>query len=338
MEHAFTGRRILATFAAVGAALAGGTVGFRYLTDEAWDDAFYRAVITASLFGLDSRPEGRGAEALTLALVFAGVAIFGYIGALIVEAITRGVVTGAIAERRRRRTIEQLREHYIICGYGRVGRQVGEEFADAGVPFVVLDFNEDVLEEAREKNILYVEGNGTEDEDLEAAGLSRARGLVASSDSDADNLYITLSARSMRPELFIVARAADPDAAKKLRLAGADRVVQPYSTAGKEMAKLVLKPQVAAFLDAASATGGPDLRFEEIEVGSTSDQVGKTIKQVDIRGRTGALVIALRKHDGTFDTTPQPDAALDVGDVMICVGTAEELGSLEELFTQRLGR
>nr|MDP9490924.1 NAD-binding protein [Actinomycetota bacterium] len=252
--------------------------------------------------------------------------------------ITRGVVTGAIAERRRRRTIEQLQDHYIICGYGRVGRQVGEEFADAGVPFVVLDFNEDVLEEAREKNVLYVEGNGTEDEDLEEAGLSRARGLVASSDSDADNLYITLSARSMRPELFIVARAADPDAAKKLRLAGADRVVQPYSTAGKEMAKLVLKPQVAAFLDAASATGGPDLRFEEIEVGSTSDQVGKTIKQVDIRGRTGALIIALRKHDGTFDTTPQPDAALDVGDVMICVGTAEELGSLEELFTQRLAR
>lgn len=329
---------MLATFAAVGAALAGGTVGFRYLADEAWDDAFYRAVITASLFGLDSRPEGRGAEALTLALVFAGVAIFGYIGALIVEAITRGVVTGAIAERRRRRTIEQLQDHYIICGYGRVGRQVGDEFADAGVPFVVLDFNEDVLEEAREKNVLYVEGNGTEDEDLEEAGLSRARGLVASSDSDADNLYITLSARSIRPDIFIVARAADPDAAKKLRLAGADRVVQPYSTAGKEMAKLVLKPQVAAFLDAASATGGPDLRFEEIEVGSTSDQVGKTIKQVDIRGRTGALIIALRKHDGTFDTTPQPDAALDVGDVMICVGTAEELGSLEELFTQRLGR
>lgn len=338
MENAFTGRRILATFAAVGAALAGGTAGFRYLADEAWGDAFYRAVITASLFGLDSRPEGRGAEALTLTLVFAGVAIFGYIGALIVEAITRGVVTGAIAERRRRRTIEQLRDHYIICGYGRVGRQVGDEFADAGVPFVVLDFNEDVLEEAREKNVLYVEGNGTEDEDLEEAGLSKARGLVASSDSDADNLYITLSARSIRPDLFIVARAADPDAAKKLRLAGADRVVQPYSTAGKEMAKLVLKPQVAAFLDAASATGGPDLRFEEIEVGSTSDQVGKTIKQVDIRGRTGALIIALRKHDGTFDTTPQPDAALDVGDVMICVGTAEELGSLEELFTQRLGR
>jgi voltage-gated potassium channel len=248
------------------------------------------------------------------------------------------VVTGAIAERRRRRTIEQLRDHYIICGYGRVGRQVGDEFADADVPFVVLDFNKDSIEEARENNVLYVEGNGTEDEDLEAAGLSRARGLVASSDSDADNLYITLSARSVRPDLFIVARAADPDAAKKLRLAGADRVVQPYSTAGKEMAKLVLKPQVAAFLDVASATGGPDLRFEEIEVVEGSDPVGKTIKDADIRGRTGALIIALRKQDGTFDTTPQADAVFGIGDVMISVGTAEELGALEELFAKPLGR
>jgi len=183
--------------------------------------------------------------------------------------------------------------------------------------------------------VLYVEGSGIEDEDLREAGLDRATGLVASSDSDADNLYITLSARSVRPDLFIVARAADPDAAKKLRLAGADRVVQPYSTAGKEMAKLVLKPQVAAFLDVASATGGPDLRFEEIEVVEGSDPVGKTIKDADIRGRTGALIIALRKQDGTFDTTPQADAVFGIGDVMISVGTAEELGALEELFAKR---
>jgi len=332
VELAFTPRRIAATFVAVGLTLLAGTLGFRHTLGEAWGDAFYRSVITASLFGLDSRPQGRDAEALTLILVFAGVAIFGYIGALIVEAITRGVVTGAIAERRRRRSIEHLRDHYVICGYGRVGRQIAVEFAEAGVPFVVLDFNADAIEEAREKGLLYVEGNGTEDEDLEAAGLSRARGLVASSDSDADNLYITLSARDARPELFIVARAAYPDAAKKLRLAGADRVVQPYSTAGKEMAKLVLKPQVAAFLDVASATGGPDLRFEEIEVADSSAHVGKSIKEIDISGRTGALVIALRKRDGTFDTTPQPDAVLGPGDVMISVGTKEELGALEELF------
>ncbi|MGH3080559.1 MAG: potassium channel family protein [Gaiellaceae bacterium] len=332
MEQAFSARQILATIGAVVAVLAAGTVGFHQTLSENWADAFYRAVITASLFGLDSRPEGRGAEVLTLFLVFAGLAIFAYIGALIVEAITRGVVTGALAERRRRRTIDQLRDHYIICGYGRVGRQVGDELGDSGVPFVVLDFNPDVLEEAREKNVLYVDGNGTEDEDLAAAGLERARGLVASSDSDSDNLYITLSARNQRPELFIVARASDADAAKKLRLAGADRVVEPYSTAGKEMAKLVLKPQVAAFLDAASATGGHDLRFEEIIVNTASGRTGQSIKQIDVRSKTGALIIAMRKRDGTFDTTPNPDAVIDDGDVIICVGTPAELLLLEELF------
>jgi voltage-gated potassium channel len=155
---------------------------------------------------------------------------------------------------------------------------------------------------------------------------------VASSDSDSDNLYITLSARSAHPDLLIVARAADADAAKKLRLAGADRVVQPYSTAGKEMAKLVLKPQVAAFLDLVSATGGADLRFEEIEVTTASGQTGQSVKELDVRGQTGALIIALRKRDGTFDTTPDPDAIVEDGDVMICVGTQAELLLLEELF------
>ena len=119
---------------------------------------------------------------------------------------------------------------------------------------------------------------------------------------------------------------------RKLRLAGADRVVEPYSTAGKEMAKLVLKPQVAAFLDAASATGGPDLRFEEIIVNAASGRTGQSIKQIDVRSKTGALIIAMRKRDGTFDTTPNPDAVIDDGDVIICVGTPTELLLLEELF------
>lgn len=231
--------------------------------------------------------------------------------------------------------MDRLADHYIICGYGRVGRQVGREFHEAGVPFVVLDFNPDAIQAARGEGVLYVDGNGTEDEDLAAAGLERAQGLVASSDSDADNLYITLSARNQRPELFIVARASDADAAKKLRVAGADRVVQPYSTAGTEMAKLVLKPQVAAFLDAVSATGGPDLRFEEIVVEAASGQTGRSIKEINVRSQTGALIIALRKRDGSFDTTPNPETVLDEGDVMICVGTPGELSQLEELFARQ---
>ncbi len=334
MEGTFSGRRVLATVVAVAATLAIGTIGFHALLDEGWVDAFYRAVVTVSLFGLDSRPEGEGAELLTLFLVVAGVAIFAYIGALIVEAITHGVVTGAIIERRRRRKIEQLRDHYIICGYGRVGRETGDEFNEAGVQFVVLDFNADALAAAREHDVLYVDGNGTEDEDLAEAGLARAKGLVASSDSDADNLYITLSARNQRPDLFIVARASDADAAKKLRLAGADRVVEPYSTAGREMAKLVLQPQVAAFLDVVSAAGGPDLRFEEIVVEAASGRIGQTIKGLKVRSETGALIIALRRHDGTFDTTPNPDTRLEEGDVMICVGSPDELARLEELFAR----
>jgi voltage-gated potassium channel len=265
-------------------------------------------------------------------LVLVGLTIFAYIATVLVEGISQGVFTGAFAERRRRRTIEHLSDHYIICGYGRVGRRIAAEFLEEGVRFVVLDFSPEAIQAARERDLLYVEGSGIEDEDLEAAGLSRATGLVASSDSDADNLYITLSARNARPELLIVARASDEDAAKKLRLAGADRVVQPYSTAGKEMAKLVLRPQVAAFLDIVSTSGGPELLFEEIEVQQSCREAGKSIRELRIRQQTGAMIVALRKGDGTFDTTPEPDAVLDVGDVMIAAGTPEELGRLEELF------
>ena len=231
--------------------------------------------------------------------------------------------------------MERLNEHYIICGYGRVGRRVAAEFRESGIEYVVLDFSPDAIEAAGEAGDLFIEGTGTEDEDLLAAGLERARGLVASSDSDADNLYITLSARAARPNLLIVARASDEDAAKKLRLAGADRVVQPYSTAGKEMAKLVLRPQVAAFLDIVSTSGGPELRFEEIEVDETCEHAGQSIRDLRVREVTGAMIVALRKRDGTFDTTPDPDATLDVGDVIIAAGTPDELRRLEELFAPR---
>jgi voltage-gated potassium channel len=332
VEDTFSVRRFLLALVAFAFVLLVGTVVFHYVLDESWIDALYRSVVTVTLTGLASPPGGRWAEIFTMLLLFSGVAIFLYVAGTIVEVISRGVATGAWSERKRRRAIAKLEDHYIICGFGRVGREAGREFRDGGVPFVVLDFNPDAIHAAREAGVLFIEGNGTEDEDLAAAGLDRARGLVASSDSDADNLYITLSARAARPDLLIVARASDGDAAKKLRLAGADRVVQPYSTAGREMAKLVLKPQVAAFLDAASATGGPDLQFEEIEVTGGSGQTGQSIKELDIRSRTGALVIALRKRDGTFDTTPNPDAVIDDGDVIICVGTSAELVLIEEMF------
>jgi voltage-gated potassium channel len=242
-----------------------------------------------------------------------------------------------MAERRRRRVIERMKDHYIICGYGRVGQQVAAEFRDAGVPFVVLDFNPDVLEIAREEGIPYIEGSGTKDDDLAEAGLDHARGLVVSSDSDVDNLYITVSARAERSDLLIVARASNQDAAAKMLRAGADRAVQPYTSAGQEMATLMLKPQVSAFLDIVSRHGGPDLRFEEIEITRACPQAGRTIRETRVRHETGALIVALRKADGTFDTTPNPDAELNLGDVLIAVGTEQELKALEELFAPSAG-
>jgi voltage-gated potassium channel len=189
--------------------------------------------------------------------------------------------------------------------------------------------------ELKEHDDLLIIGNATEDEDLKRAGIDRALGVVVASDDDADNLYISLSARSVRPDIQIVARASDEDAEKKLLLAGADRVVMPYTAAGRTMANLVLKPQVMSFLDAVTTATGPDLHIAEIEVDPTCANAGKTIRDLRVRHHTGAIVVALRKRDGTFDTTPEPDAVIEPGDVIVGVGTTEELQRLEDLFARR---
>ena len=249
MNHAFSFRRFGYAVAAMLVVLAIGTVGFRAALDESWLQSFYRAVVSSSLTGLDTVPKNDSARLLTIFLVLAGISIFAYIGSLVVEAIARGVIGGLWAERRRRRAIDALRDHYIICGFGRVGRRVAEELRHEGAQFVVLDFSADAKEAAEEEDVLFIEGNGTDDEDLRNAGLERARGLIAASDDDADNLYIALSARAANPNLLIVARASNEEASKKLQLAGADRVVQPYQAAGRMMASLMLRPQVTALIE-----------------------------------------------------------------------------------------
>ncbi len=328
-------RQIARLLIAVAATIGGGTIGFRLILHEGWSQSVYRAVITATLTGLDTVPSTDGARALSIVMVLAGLTIIAYAGAVIVEAIAGGVLTGVLAERRKERKIERLRDHFIICGYGRVGRKVAEEFRVSGVRYVVLDFSAEALANAKEHGDLLIEGNATVDKDLRRAGLELARGLVASSDSDADNLYITLSARAAVPGLFIVARASDDDAERKLMLAGADRVVLPYTTAGRVMANLVLKPQVIEFIDTVMTAAGPDLHLAQIEVPPTFAKAGQSIREIRVRHETGAMIVALRKRDGEFDTTPEPEALLDVGDVLVGVGTAEELRRLEELIAPR---
>ncbi|HJQ73979.1 MAG TPA: potassium channel protein [Gaiellaceae bacterium] len=328
-------RQTLRLLAAVAGTFIGGTIAFHQTLHERWFQSFYRTVVTVTLTGLDSVPSNDCARAVSIVLVLAGLTIIGYAGAVIVEAMTGGVLSGALAKRRKERAIEHLCDHFIICGYGRVGRRVADEFRAASVPYLVLDFHEDAVEAAKDDGALLVEGDATHDENLRRAGLERARGLVAASDSDADNLYVVLSARTARPDLTIVARASGADAERKLALAGADRVVLPYTTAGRVMANLVLRPQVTAFLDVVTTATGPDLQLAEIEVHATSSAAGRTIRDLRIRHETGALVVSLRKADGSFDTTPEPDTPIEAGDVLIGVGSPDEIRRLEDLFAPR---
>jgi voltage-gated potassium channel len=325
-------RQVTILTALVAATILGGTIGFHAALGETWFQSVYRSIITASLTGLDTVPPSDAARALSIAMALCGLTIIAYAGAVIVEAISGGVFTGAMAERRRQRKLAQLREHFIICGYGRVGRRVAEEFRVAGVDYVVLDFREEAIEAAKAHGDLLIDGNATHDEDLARAGLAQARGLVVASDDDADNLYVTLSARSARPDLQIVARASDEQSRRKLELAGADRVVMPYTAAGRTMANLVLKPQVTDFLDTVLTAAGPDLHMAEIEVRDTCANAGQTIRDLRVRHTTGAIIVALRKRDGSFDTTPEPDAVVESGDVIVGVGTSDELSRLEDLF------
>jgi voltage-gated potassium channel len=314
-----------------------GTVGFQLLLQEGWVDSFYRSVVSTTLTGLASAPDTDAAKIFTVLLLFSGVAVFFYIAGVIVDVMTRGVLSGVLEDRRRKRTIDELSDHVIICGYGRVGRSVADEFRATGTPCVVVDVTPASVELAQSEGVPVVLGDGTEDSDLDAAGLDRARGLVASVDSDEKNLYITLSARARRPDLTIVARASTAAAARKIELAGAERVVQPNAHAGLHLANLVVRPQVADFLDIVTTAGGPlpGMRFEEIVVTDECGQGGRSLGDLRIQETTGAAVVALRRSDGSFDVTPGADAVIRVGDVLIGVGTTDEMRLLEALFEPR---
>jgi voltage-gated potassium channel len=329
----FTRREVGVLLAAVALLFTGGTLGFMWLLHESWHEALYRTIVTASLTGLDTTPHGLGAEMLTIAVVLSGVAIFGYFAAQLFDSVAHSVFGGAWREKKRRKMIDRLRDHIILCGYGRVGRRAGEELRAAGVPYVVLDFGEEALEHAREMDDLYVNGSGAEDEDLEKAGIDRARGIIVASDDDGDNLYITLSAKSRRPDLTVIARASSEEAERKLKLAGADRVVTPYTTAGRVMAQLMVKPQVASFLSAMSSTEGPS--FEEIEVTSTCGAVGQTIGELNVAQRTGANIVAVRKHAGGLEMRPNKATVLEELDVIVGVGSPAEIRELERMFEPR---
>ena len=336
MHSSFVSRRhFLYALAGLFAIQAAGIVGFSVINDEGPFDAFHRTVTLVSTTGLDTVPETPAARALSIAIIASGAVLLLYVIGLTIQLTASGIVSGARQDRRVRRIVNKLEGHYLICGYGRVGRRVADEFRAAGVDYVVVDPSPAAASLAREQDDIVIEASAADDEGLERAGIARARGLVACVDSDAENLYIVVSARELRPDLLIVARASSDDAATKLRRGGADRVISPYSIAGRELATLVLKPQVSAFLDVVSSIGGPEFRFEPVEVTAGSGQAGKSIRDLRVREVTGAMIIAHKAREGGFNTRPDPDARLGEGDVLIAVGTPDEIHALEGLFRSR---
>jgi voltage-gated potassium channel len=331
----FTRREVAILVGAMVVVFTGGTYGFMALLHESWHEALYRTIVTASLTGLDSTPHGLGAELLTIAIVISGVAIFGYFAAQIFDSIAHSVLGGAWREKKRRKMIDVLRDHIIVCGYGRVGRRAGDELREAGVAYVVLDFSEEALEHAREYDVPFVDGSGSEDEDLVKAGIDRARGILVASDDDGDNLYITLSVKARRPDMIVIARGSSEEAERKLKLAGADRVVTPYTTAGRVMAQLMIKPQVTSFVNAMTSSEAPDLNFEEIEVTSSSGAAGRTIGALNISSETGANIVAVRKLGGALELRPTKDTMLEESDVIVGLGSPAEIKKLEEMFEPR---
>jgi voltage-gated potassium channel len=303
--------------------IAGGTAGLALTEDDGVWDAFQWALDTIATIGSHPRPETVAGQIVKVLLTVLGVGTLLYVLVSVTEVFVAGHLTELLAERRTLKAIEATSDHYIICGFGRVGRQVARDLRAAGARYVVIDALPENRELAAGIGVRFIEGQATEDEVLRAAGIMRARGVIACVDSDADNIFITLSARELRPDIAIVARAAAEDSESKLLRAGATRVISPYKTSGAEMARLALNPQVFGVVDVA-----PEYRMEEIEVAAGCAGEGQPI--ADVRG--GAIIVGVRNADGSFHPQPAAETVLAAGDVVMAMGTLRTVQRLEALF------
>jgi voltage-gated potassium channel len=326
-------RRIERTLLALGAIMVIGVVG--YIVFEGWSftDAVYMTVITLTTVGYrEVRPLDTTGQLWTMVLLITGVGTLFYAAVSSVELVVEGAIRGYFGRRRMQAAVGKLDGHYILCGYGRVGRQVAREFARDGVPFVVVDQEPGIIEECLVEGYLALLGEASDDTVLEEAGVRRARGLVAAVDSDADNVFVVLSARKLNPKLNIVARASSDESAAKLEIAGADRTLSPYAVGGRRLASLATQPLVVDFLDIVTrGEKGLEFRLEEFGVPEDSFIAGQTIGELRIGERTGAMILATRNSEGTFDTSPSASDRIRAGDTLIVLGTREQISRLERL-------
>lgn len=308
-----------------------GTVGFVLLEDLSVLDALYLTVVLISTVGIGTSPETAAGKILAMIVIATGVGTLFYAFGTFIEFLIGGYLADLLEERSMKKKISEYSGHYVICGFGRVGEQVAKEFQRAGREFIVVDSNPESIGHCREHGYPYVEGDAAEDEVLNQARLKHAEGLVACVDSDADNVFVTLSARVLAPEVTIVSRGNTEESYSKLVKAGADKVVSPYAIGGREMATLMLKPMVSDYLDIVTGGGQLELRVEQLKLTCGSPILGKSIKDLGIRRQTGSTILAIRKPGGTFDTNPSPSTVLEENDVVIVAGTHEEIRSLEQM-------
>ncbi len=309
-----------------------GTIGYQLIEGWSFLDSIYMVIITLFTVGFQEvHSLSQFGRVFTMFIIVVGVGTAVYAGSLLVEIIVEGEILGYGRRRKMEKIINEMKDHYIICGFGRTGHQVAEEFDAARVPYVVVDRKQKTEEELGSKGIPYIIGDIINDNNLVEAGIKTAKGLISAADSDVANVFVTLSARALNPELYIVARASEIEAENKLKMAGANRVILPYYISGKRIAAYATRPVTSDFLDMVMHGESLEFSLSEITVPDTSSLLNKTLSEAKIREKSGALVIAIRKVDGSFNLQPQSSSTIEKRDIFVVIGTQEQAGLLDNM-------
>jgi voltage-gated potassium channel len=307
-----------------------GTIG--YIIIEGWSiiDSFYMTIITIASVGYKEVHElSDYGRVFTILLIIGGVGTVLYALNNGAKLILEGELKEIFGRKRLEKKIKELKDHYIICGYGRMGKIICRELKENKIKFVVIEKKPDILEEI--EDILLVQGDATKDEILKGAGITRAKGLISVLPTDAENLFVVLSARELNPYLFIVARAGEEGSEQKLLRAGADRVVSPYHIGGLRIAHTVLKPAVVDFIEFATKSGNIDLQMEEITIQEDSKLAGFTLDECGIGRDLGIIIVAIKKHTGDMEFNPTFKTTINIGDTLIALGEVSKLKILEDM-------
>jgi len=310
---------------------AAGTFGYSLIEGWTLFDALYMTVITLATVGFSEvAPLSDAGRAFTILLIVFGAGIIAYAIGSMIQILVEGQVLKALGRKKLEKQINKLSGHYIICGYGRIGAMIAREFAARPKPFVVVENDAEVCERLTGEGHLFVRGNATDDETLLEAGIERARGLITAVTSDTENVYITLTARGLKPDLFILARASDDSSEVKLRRAGANKVVSPYTIGATRMAQAILRPSVVDFIEIATGSQNVELQLEEINISDRSELIGKTLMNSGIRKQIGVIIVGIKRGNQML-FNPAPETELLNNDTLITLGEPTAVMQLEKL-------